>query len=59
MCRDAKPLQVTDDKGFVTGLRAYTVVELVELSGQTIVFATLLSLKSLLTGSWERKLDVD
>ena len=57
--RDVKQLQVIQDKGFVTGLRAYTVVELAELSMQTVVFATLLSLKFLKTGSWEGKLDVE
>lgn len=54
VCRDAEQLQVTGDKGFVTELRAYTVVELVESSMQTVVFATLLNFKRLLTGSWIR-----
>lgn len=43
VCRDAEQPRVTEDKGFVTGLRAYIVVELVESSVQTVVFATLLS----------------
>lgn len=38
MNRETEPPQVIQDKGFVTGVRPSTVVELVEQSMQTAAF---------------------